>query len=65
VSLQPRKRVKPCKFVEKLIKKEEGMISGFLEERGVFLFLAGCPLLFPYSFYILENLVPFYKIVIP
>jgi len=43
-------------FVEKLIKKkEECMISGFLEEGGVFLFLAGCPLLFSHSFYILEN----------
>ena len=31
-------------FVEQLIKKEEDcMISGFLEEGGVFLFLAGCP----------------------
>jgi hypothetical protein len=30
-------------FVEQLIKKEEGMISGFLEEGGVFLFLAGYP----------------------
>jgi len=30
-------------FVEQLIKKkEECMISGFLEEGGVFLFLAGC-----------------------
>jgi hypothetical protein len=31
-------------FVEKLIKKkDECMISGFLEEGGVFFFLAGCP----------------------
>jgi hypothetical protein len=31
-------------FVEQLIKKkEECMISGFLEEKGVFLFLASCP----------------------
>jgi len=31
-------------FIEKLIKKkEECMISGFLEEGGVFLFLVGCP----------------------
>jgi len=31
-------------FVEQLIKKkEECMISGFLEEGGIFLFLAGCP----------------------
>jgi hypothetical protein len=31
-------------FVEQLIKKkEECMILGFLEEGGVFLFLAGCP----------------------
>jgi len=44
-------------FVEQLIKKEEGMISGFLEEGGIFLFLAGYPLLFPYSFYILGNVV--------
>jgi len=29
--------------VEQLIKKEECMILGFLEEGGVFLFLAGCP----------------------
>jgi hypothetical protein len=43
-------------FVQQLIKqKEECMISGFLEERGVFLFLAGFPLLFSYSFYILGN----------
>jgi len=32
-------------FVEKLIKKkEECIISGFLEEMDVFLLLAGCPL---------------------
>jgi len=32
-------------FVEQLIKKkEECIISGFLEEGGVFLLLAGCPL---------------------
>jgi hypothetical protein len=32
-------------FVEQLIKKkEECMISGFLEEGGVFLLLVGCPL---------------------
>jgi hypothetical protein len=38
-------------FVEQLIKKkEECMILGFLEERGIFLFLAGCP---PFSFLIL------------
>jgi hypothetical protein len=30
-------------FVEQLIKKEECMISGFLEEGGIFLFLADCP----------------------
>jgi hypothetical protein len=31
-------------FIEQLIKKkEECMISGFLKEGGVFLFLAGCP----------------------
>jgi hypothetical protein len=31
-------------FVEQLIKKkEECIISSFLEERGVFLLLAGCP----------------------
>jgi len=31
-------------FVEKLIKKKkECMISGFLEEMGVFFFLVGCP----------------------
>jgi hypothetical protein len=30
-------------FVEQLIKKEECMILGFLEEGGVFLFCAGCP----------------------
>ena len=30
-------------FIEQLIKKkEECMISGFLEEGGVFLFLVGC-----------------------
>jgi hypothetical protein len=41
-------------FVEQLIKKKEGcMISGFLEEGDVFLFLAGCPLLFSHSFYII------------
>jgi hypothetical protein len=43
-------------FVEQVIKKEEEcMISGFLEEEGIFLFLAGCPLLFSHSFYILGN----------
>jgi hypothetical protein len=43
-------------FVEQLIKKKgECMISGFLEEGGVFLFLAGCLLLFSHSFYILGN----------
>jgi len=42
-------------FVEQLIKKEECMISGFLEEGGVFLFLAIAPLLFSHSFHILEN----------
>jgi hypothetical protein len=43
-------------FVEQLIKKkEECMISGFLEEGGVFLFLVGYPLLFSHSFYILRN----------
>jgi hypothetical protein len=43
-------------FVEKLIKKKkECMISGFLEEGGVFLLLAGCPLLFSHSFYIIGN----------
>jgi len=42
-------------FVKQLIKKrEECMISGFLEEGGVFLFLAGC-LLFSHSFYIVGN----------
>jgi len=30
-------------FVEQLIKKEECMISSFLEEGGIFLFLVGCP----------------------
>jgi len=30
-------------FVEQLIKKEECMISGFLEEGGIFLLLAGRP----------------------
>jgi hypothetical protein len=30
-------------FVEQLIKKEECMISGFLEEGGIFLLLAGWP----------------------
>jgi hypothetical protein len=31
-------------FVEQLIKKkDECMISGFLEEEGIFLFLAGYP----------------------
>jgi hypothetical protein len=30
-------------FVEQLIEKEECMILGFLEEGGIFLFLAGCP----------------------
>jgi hypothetical protein len=31
-------------FVEQLIKKKkECIIYGFLEEGGVFLFLAGCP----------------------
>jgi hypothetical protein len=29
-------------FVEQLIKKEECMISGFIEKEGIFLFLAGC-----------------------
>ena len=42
-------------FVEQLIEKEECMILGFLEEGGIFLFLAGCPLLFSHSFYILGN----------
>jgi len=43
-------------FVEQLIKKkEECIILSFLEEGGVFLFLAGCPLLFSHSFYILGN----------
>jgi hypothetical protein len=43
-------------FVEQLIKKkEECMISGFLKEGGVFLLLAGCPLLFSHSFYIPGN----------
>jgi len=43
-------------FVEQLIKKkEECIISSFLEEGGVFLLLAGCPLLFSYFFYILGN----------
>jgi hypothetical protein len=38
-------------FVEQLIKKEEEcMISGFVEEGSVFLFLAGCP---PFSSLIL------------
>jgi hypothetical protein len=38
-------------------KKEESMILGFFEERGVFLLLGGHPL-FPFSlsFYILGNL---------
>jgi hypothetical protein len=31
-------------FIEQLIKKKECMISGLLEEGGVFLLLAGCPL---------------------
>jgi len=44
-------------FVEQLIKKkEECIISYFLEEGGVFLLLAGSPLLFSHSFYILETL---------
>jgi hypothetical protein len=30
-------------FIEQLIKKEECMISGFLEEGGVFILLAGSP----------------------
>jgi hypothetical protein len=31
-------------FVKQLIKKkEECMLSGFLEEGGIFLLLAGCP----------------------
>jgi hypothetical protein len=38
-------------FVEQLIKKEECMILGFLEEGGVSLFLAGCPLS-PLSFFL-------------
>jgi hypothetical protein len=29
-------------FVEQLIKKEECMISGFLEEGGIFLLLVSC-----------------------
>jgi hypothetical protein len=43
--------------VEQLIKKkEECMILGFLEEGGVFLFLAGCPpSLLSFFFYILGN----------
>jgi len=32
-------------FVEQLIKKEEEcMISGFLEEGGIFILFTGCPL---------------------
>jgi len=43
-------------FVEQLIKKkEECMILSFLEEGGIFLLLAGYPLLFSHSFYILGN----------
>jgi hypothetical protein len=43
-------------FVEKLIKKkEECMISGFLEEGAFFSSWLAAPLLFSYSFYILEN----------
>jgi hypothetical protein len=43
-------------FIKQLIKKkEECMISGFLEEGGVILFLASSPLLFSHSFYILGN----------
>jgi hypothetical protein len=40
-------------FVEQLIKKkEECIISGFLEEEGVFLFLAGRCLLLLLSFFL-------------
>jgi len=43
-------------FVEQLIKKkEECMILGLLEEGGIFLLLASCPLLFSHSFYILGD----------
>jgi hypothetical protein len=52
-------------FVEQLIKKkEECIISSFLEEGGVFLLLAGCLLsaLFPFSlsFYMLKNPSPYF-----
>jgi hypothetical protein len=54
--LATKKKSLACMYVEQLIKKkEECMISGFLEERGIFLLLVGCPLLFSHSFYILGN----------
>jgi hypothetical protein len=54
-------------FVEKLIKKkEEYMISGFLEEGGVFLLLVGCPPSFlSFFLYPRKPLSLFYKIVLP
>jgi hypothetical protein len=43
-------------FVEQLIKKkEECMILGFLEERGLFSSSLAASLLFSHSFYILGN----------
>jgi len=53
-------------FVEQLIKKkEECMISGFLEEGAFFSSRLATPLLFSNSFYILGNPLYFYKIVLP
>jgi len=43
-------------FVEQLIKKkEECIISRFLEEGGIFFILLAAPVLFSHSFYILGN----------
>jgi hypothetical protein len=48
-----------------LKKKEECMISGFLEEGGIFLFLAGClPSLFSFFLYLKKPQSLFYKIVL-
>jgi hypothetical protein len=54
-------------FVEQLIKKkEECIISGFLEEGGVFLLLAGCPpSLLSFFLYPRKPYSLFYKIVLP
>jgi len=54
-------------FVEKQIKKkEECMISGFLEEGCVFLLLAGCPpSLLSFFLYLRKPQSLFYKIVLP